>query len=74
MMNQEFQELKMQLKTNNGNNDLIITKMKENLLKRNNNNAQYTFRNTGLPIQWNINKCTKEQLIAINNDIDSQNQ
>lgn len=73
MVNQEFQELIKTLQNNPSGNANVIDQMRANLLSRNSGDPSYTLRNFEYPLTWDINACNAEQLIAIDKDMNTQN-
>ena len=69
MINQEFQELKGQWNANKDNANDIIDKMRNNLLKRNNNQERYTLNYISKGFTFNIKTATVEQLLEIDGDM-----
>ena len=69
MINQEFQELKGQWNANKDNANDIIDKMRNNLLKRNNNQERYTLNYISKGFTFNIKTATVEQLLEIDRDM-----
>ena len=73
MLNQEFQELKRLLGINSIPRSEIISKMKQNLIDRNNGKDEYSFGYTKNGKSININSIEKvEDLLSIDGDMNPQ--
>ena len=69
MVNQEFQELKRQWSCLKAKETEIINKMRENLLRRNNKQKEYTLEYTEQGTTYNINSASVEELFSIDGDM-----
>ena len=69
MVNQEFQELKRQLSCLKKDEADIIGKMRENLLRRNNMQEEYTLEYTEQGATYNINTASVKELFSIDGDM-----
>ena len=68
-MNEEFQELKGRLNMPGVNHEEVVEQLRNNLLARNYNNAEYTLGYTDRGRTYNINTCTEEELLKIDGDM-----